>query len=100
MRKVKAWPYKIGNPVLSKVWEKNTTTLVGFEVEPADDFDLIVRDWRMTKKVIVQRTAQLAASTAAKDGKEISFSNQLEQVRSVPILLCSLPGILTTDYGD
>ncbi|GAA5937220.1 hypothetical protein JCM1841_002330 [Sporobolomyces salmonicolor] len=66
-RKQKAFPWRMGNPQLSRVWDKNLTTLEGFVPDVADDeFDAIVREWRMTKKrhdMTAAQVRQLPADT-------------------------------------
>ncbi|CEQ40951.1 SPOSA6832_02625 [Sporobolomyces salmonicolor] len=92
-RKQKAFPWRMGNPQLSRVWDKNLTTLEGFVPDVAcvllsvlarvakrsgtdrfeggvlysdDEFDAIVREWRMTKKrhdMTAAQVRQLPADT-------------------------------------
>ncbi|GAA5900079.1 uncharacterized protein JCM6883_006085 [Sporobolomyces salmoneus] len=54
------FPYKLGNSRLSRVWIKDLKSLEGFEPDPTEDeFDSIVREWRMTKKKLEMTRNQL-----------------------------------------
>ncbi|GAA6016092.1 hypothetical protein JCM11491_000665 [Sporobolomyces phaffii] len=54
------FPHKLGNARLSRVWTKDLKTLDGFEPDVTDDeFDSIVREWRMTKKRLGMVQSQL-----------------------------------------
>ncbi|GAA6063039.1 hypothetical protein JCM10212_001018 [Sporobolomyces blumeae] len=59
-RKPPRFPHRLGNPRLSRIWSKDLKTLEGFEPDVADDeFDSIVREWRMTKKRREMTAAQI-----------------------------------------
>ncbi|GAA5874289.1 hypothetical protein JCM1840_000624 [Sporobolomyces johnsonii] len=77
-RKQKAFPWRMGNPQLSRVWDKNLTTLAGFVPDVADDeFDAIVREWRMTKKRHDMTAAQVRQLPAG-NARAAELSQSLE----------------------
>ncbi|GAA5841406.1 hypothetical protein JCM5353_007122 [Sporobolomyces roseus] len=60
MRPKPKFPHQLGNVRLSRVWKKDLKSLEGFEPDVTDDeFDSIVREWRMTKKRIEMINSQL-----------------------------------------
>ncbi|GAA5962896.1 hypothetical protein JCM3765_005910 [Sporobolomyces pararoseus] len=67
------FPYKMGNPRLSRVWSKDLKTLEGFQPDSTEDsFDSIVREWRMTRKKLEMTTKQLSTLTTSTSNPKYS----------------------------
>ncbi|KAK4057367.1 hypothetical protein OIO90_001436 [Microbotryomycetes sp. JL221] len=81
-RKPKSFMFALGNASLSKTWQKNTTSLDEFEPEPIDDdFDRLVRDWRMTTKAKQMRQKALEQTKIdnPSSSKVFEFETEIEQ---------------------
>ncbi|SCV69396.1 BQ2448_2416 [Microbotryum intermedium] len=78
-RKPKNYPYKLGNPVLSRLWERNLSTLEGYEPDlPRDDFNSLMIEWQMCDKVIKAKKALIEAETTEKAKKD-ELRGEIEQ---------------------
>ncbi|SCZ96886.1 BZ3500_MvSof-1268-A1-R1_Chr4-1g06819 [Microbotryum saponariae] len=70
-RKPKNYPYKLGNPVLSRLWERNLTTLKDYELDlPRDDFDSLLVEWQRCEKMIKSKKAVMEDESTDKVKKE------------------------------
>lgn len=59
-RKPKAFPYRLGNPTLSRLWERNLSSLDDFSpARPEDSLDGLVRSWAVANRQLVGKRTQL-----------------------------------------
>ncbi|GAA6009688.1 hypothetical protein JCM10207_004155 [Rhodosporidiobolus poonsookiae] len=78
----KAFPYKLGNPQLSRAWMRNTTSLEGMEVDSAaDDLDQLFREHRLEKGRIRQDEQQLQRAAPGSD-RRAELEQSLEHRRT------------------
>ncbi|GAA5942151.1 uncharacterized protein JCM15063_002017 [Sporobolomyces koalae] len=78
-RKPPRFPYKLGNARLSRVWMNDLKSLQGFEPDVTDDeFDPIIREWRMTKKRIEMTRAQLKQLGPASNPRIAELESSIE----------------------
>ncbi|GAA5886285.1 hypothetical protein JCM6882_001591 [Rhodosporidiobolus microsporus] len=82
----KAFPFKMGNPQLSKAWEKNTVRLGDMEEEggledAAEDLDRLFRDHRLERNRLKQVEQQLKAA-APGSAKRFELEGAVETRRT------------------
>ncbi|GAA5995522.1 THO complex subunit THO1/HPR1 [Rhodotorula paludigena] len=81
-RRPKAFPFKMGNANLARTWERNTTSLDGFEPDVADDeLNAVLREYRLEKNRIRQQE-QLLARAAPGSAQRADIKAQLESRRT------------------
>ncbi|GAA5831967.1 hypothetical protein JCM11251_002767 [Rhodosporidiobolus azoricus] len=83
----KAFPFKLGNPQLSRAWERNTTRLGEMEQEKedssasAEDLNALFRDHRLERNRLKQAEAQLKAAPPG-SAKRLELEGTIEQRRT------------------
>ncbi len=79
-RKPKAFPYKLGNPTLSRLWERNLTSLDDFNPSnPEDSLDGLIRKWSMANRQLVGKRTQLKVLPAGAP-QRAEMAGQVEQL--------------------
>ncbi|KDE03020.1 hypothetical protein MVLG_06452 [Microbotryum lychnidis-dioicae p1A1 Lamole] len=78
-RKPKNYPYKLGNPVLSGLWERNLTTLKDYEPDlPRNDFNSLLVEWQRCEKMIKSKKAVMEDESTDRVKKE-EVKGEVEQ---------------------
>lgn len=79
-RKPKAFPYKLGNPTLSRLWERSLSSLDDFNPSPPEDsLDGLIRKWSVANRQLVGKRTQLRL-LAPGAGQRSELAGQVEQL--------------------